>query len=404
MSSIQLTYCTNVHALGDAETWHRSLAFFGPAVRAQLMRGNAGFTWKSMPLGLWWQAPLAQAAAQDPAKLRNFLAEHGLRAFTCNAFPFGNFHEAVVKTKVYSPDWTEPQRLQYTQTCASLMASLLPEGGFGSISTLPLGWRMGWTPDKTRAAVSHLLAFAAFAAELEAKTGKRLALALEPEPGCMLERTPQVLKFWREDLLPAAQSSGQESSLSRYLGLCYDTCHQAVQFENPEASLAALHGAGIAIHKMQLSSALEFMPDASRKSLATRQAFAEAKFLHQTRIASVTGAGDEGVKDFDDLPEALEKADAADWGRTWRTHYHLPLQAETLLDPAAVRTTRDDMVRAYRYALAKDLCRHFEVETYTWSVLPSSERPLDDAALAVALAREMEFVIAQTPNGVEING
>lgn len=413
MSSIQLTYCTNVHALGDAEAWHRSLAFFGPAVRAHLMRENAGIAWKSMPLGLWWQAPLAQAALQDVAGLGRFLAEHGLRAFTCNAFPYGDFHGAVVKTKVYHPDWTSPQRLQYTQNCASLLASLLPEGGFGSISTLPLGWRQGWTPDKTRAAVAHLLAFAAFAAEMEAKTGKRLALALEPEPGCALERTPQVLRFWRDDLLPAAHRSGQEASLSRYLGLCYDTCHQAVQFENPEAALAALHGAGIAIHKMQLSSALEFRPDASGKSLAARQAFAEPKFLHQTRIAPVTLAGNaggestglnpEGVQDFDDLPEALEKA-AADWERTWRTHYHLPLQAETLLDSSAVRTTRDDMVRAYRYALAHDLCRHFEVETYTWSVLPPSERPQGDAALAEALAREIEFVISQTPKGVEING
>ncbi len=379
--TIDLTYCTNVHALGTPEIWFRSLKFFGPAVRERL-------GWKVMPLGLWWQAPVAEAAARDPEAVRRFLRENGLRAFTCNAFPFGNFHEPVVKTKVYHPDWSTPERLLYTQNCATTLASLLPDGGFGTLSTLPLGWRHDWGADKTSKAVEILLAWVAFAADLEKRSGKRLALALEAEPGCILERTPQVLAFWNDVLLPAAKGV----DLGRHLGMCYDTCHQAVQFESPEEALGALKNAGIPVHKMQLSSGLEFAADVPD---VARRAFTEPRFLHQTRER-----GAKEVVDYDDLPEALDKADRK---KTWRTHFHVPLQAETLLD-AAVKTTREDMLRAYRFALANDLCRHFEVETYTWTVMPEQERPADDAALAVAMARELAFIVEHTPADVGIAG
>jgi hypothetical protein len=385
--TIDLTYCTNVHDLGTPEAWFAALKFFGPAVRDRL-------GWSDMPLGLWWQAPLAEAAARDPAPTARFLREHGLRAFTCNAFPYGNFHDAVVKTKVYQPDWSAPERLQYTTRCAEALAALLPDSGFGTLSTLPLGWRHAWGEDKTRRAVEHLLAWVDVAAALERRSGRRLALALEAEPGCILERTPQVLAFWSDVLLPAARRAGRDALLPRHLGLCYDTCHQAVQFENPETALDALRRAGIPVHKMQLSSGLEFAADPGRATLPARRAFAEPKFLHQTRERN----GD-AITDYDDLPEALDRAD---WSRTWRTHFHLPLQAETFLD--AVGTTREDMLRAYRFALKHDLCRHFEVETYTWSVMPERERPADAEALAAAMAREIAFVVDHTPADVRISG
>jgi sugar phosphate isomerase/epimerase len=381
MREIELGYCTNVHALGTTEAWFASLGYFGPAVRAAL-------GWRRLALGLWWQAPLAAEAARDPSRTARLLKESGLRAYTCNAFPYGNFHDAVVKTKVYLPEWCDPARLAYTKDCATVMAALIPEGGFGTLSTLPLGWRHGWDAGKTARSVEFLLAWVDFAADLERRTGRRLALALEAEPGCILERTPQVLAFWKESLRPAAGSRG--AALDRHLGFCYDTCHQAVQFESPEEALGALADAGIPVHKMQLSSGLEFEPGAAR---GVREAFAEPKFLHQTRTR-----GPSGTSDYDDLPEALERADRT---LPWRTHFHLPLQAERLLE---ARTTREDMLRAYRYALKRDLCRHFEVETYTWSVLPEAERPKDDAALAAALARELDFVARETPPGVRIAG
>lgn len=371
-----------------------------------------------MPLGLWFPASFIEEMRQDPRaareRLGSLLAAQGLTAFTCNAFPYGNFHEPVVKAKVYLPDWTTPERLAYTAACARLLASLLPAGSDGSVSTLPLGWRAGWTPERARAAAANLCAFAREARGLEEVDGRAIRLGLEPEPGCALETAPQVIAFWNGTLRPEARRAGlREEELARYLGVCYDTCHQAVQFEDPVEVLDALAAEGVPIAKMQLSSALEFRPDPDRGTAGLRRRFAEPRFLHQTRIRTPAG-----VAAFDDLPDALaEGARAREtagggegdfsgvdlWAHPWRVHFHLPIDSDRMLDADAIGTTRADMLRAYHHALARKLCRHFEVETYTWSVLPEAHRPADDGALAACLARELEYIEANTPSGTAIN-
>lgn len=359
--------------------------------------------WPEMPLGLWFPAALLEEMNRDPRgsreRLKNLLAENHLSAFTCNAFPYGNFHDRSVKTKVYKPDWTTPERLAYTVACARLLASVLPAGGEGSVSTLPLGWRIGWTPEMTERAAANLCAFAREARALEEVEGRTVRLGLEPEPGCAIETLGQVLEFWSTVLRPAAQRAGlSPEDLERYLGVCYDTCHQAVQFEDPIDVLDRLRVNGIPVVKMQLSSALELAPDPGRATLELRRAFVEERFLHQTRIKAP-----DGIVGFDDLPEALG-ADAALWAHPWRVHFHLPIDSAAMLDNAAIGTTRDDMLRAYRHALAKKQCRHFEVETYTWSVMPEAHRPADAAALAACLAREVAFIETHTPAGAIVNG
>ncbi len=399
MKPAELTYCTNVHALGDFASWERLIGYFGPAVRERL-------DWPRLPMGLWFPASLLEEIDRDPealrARVRALLADLRLGTFTFNAFPYGNFHDKVVKTRVYSPDWTDARRLDYTVACARLLASLLPPGAEGSVSTLPLGWRIGWSEDHSRRAAERLCAFVREALDIAAREGKAIRLGLEPEPGCALETTPQAIAFWERCLRPAARGAGlSEADLTAHIGLCYDTCHQAVQFEDACAVLDELHAAGIPIAKMQLSSALEFKPDPARRGEALRRAFCEERFLHQTRVKTP-----DGIVAFDDLPDALDIAGPAEggrgaagpdggidlWAHPWRVHFHVPIDAPGLLDPARVGTTRDEMIRAYRHARAKGLCRHFEVETYTWSVMPEAHRPATEAALADCLARELRFI------------
>lgn len=412
MKNLELTYCTNVHPLGDWANWSETLQRFGPEVR-----GHLG--WPEMPMGLWFPAALIDEMNRDPRaareRLKSLLTEHKLSAFTCNAFPYGNFHDKSVKTKVYKPDWTTPERLAYTVACARLLASVAPAGGEGSVSTLPLGWRIGWTEDKSRQAAAQLCAFAREVRALEEIEGRTIRLGLEPEPGCALETSGQVLEFWSTHLRPEAKRAGlSPEDLERFLGICYDTCHQAVQFEDPVEVLDRLRAHGIPVVKMQLSSALEFRPDPERATLELRRAFVEERFLHQTRIHTPAG-----VAVFDDLPDALAPGAGARealgagqvefpgidlWAHPWRVHFHLPIDSRDMLASEAIGTTRDDMLKAYHHALARKQCRHFEVETYTWSVLPEAHRPVDDAALAASLAREVKFIEANTPSGVAING
>ena len=345
-----------------------------------------------MPLGLWFsEAVLQEILPGGIQSLKKDLVTWGIDTFTFNAFPQSDFHQTVVKKKVYLPDWTDPARLKYTQNCAEVLSELLPQAGFGSISTLPLGWREGWTRNHSEKATEALIELARFLKDLKERTGKKIALALEPEPGCALERTPQVLEFWNDVLRPAAARAGVSNLVDEYLGICYDTCHQAIQFENPEEALDALHDAGIPIHKMQLSSGLEFPADTEGHSHFVRSQFVEPKFLHQTRVKT-----ESGVLDFDDLPQALEAGPEL-FTHPWRVHYHLPIHADSLLDNAAVRTTREDMLRALRHALKHDLCPHFEVETYTWSILPETHRPRSDGALALCLSQELDFIRKEVP-------
>ena len=101
-----LTYCTNVHPLGDFAALEQMLGFFGPSIRQAL-------GWPQLPMGLWFPATLVEEISRDPEtlleRIKTLLAKHDLSTFTFNAFPFGNFHEPVVKTKVYHPDWTRPR-------------------------------------------------------------------------------------------------------------------------------------------------------------------------------------------------------------------------------------------------------------------------------------------------------
>jgi len=415
LKNLSLTYCTNVHPLGDWGVWSDLIGRFGPLVRKDL-------GWPGMPLGLWFPAALIEEMNRDPrgarARLLDLLSTHGLSAFTCNAFPYGNFHAAEVKAKVYQPDWTTPERLAYTVACARLLAAILPAGAGaeGSVSTLPLGWRVGWTAEHSRRAAANLCAFAREARAIEEMDGRTVRLGLEPEPGCVLETTAQVRAFWAEVLRPEAKRAGlSDEDVGRFLGVCYDTCHQAVQFEHPVDVLEALGSDGIAIAKMQLSSALEFKPDPERATLELRRRFVEPRFLHQVRVRTPAG-----VAVFDDLPQALAEdarpievlgggagADFSGidlWAHPWRVHFHLPIDSDRMLDADAIGTTRDDMLTAFQHAVARRQCRHFEVETYTWSVLPEAHRPADDAALAASLARELRFIEDRVPPGYVLNG
>ena len=63
-----------------------------------------------------------------PAPLKESVrcAEQNLYVFTINGFPYGCFHGARVKENVYVPDWRTPERRDYTNLLADILADLLP--------------------------------------------------------------------------------------------------------------------------------------------------------------------------------------------------------------------------------------------------------------------------------------
>jgi len=360
---IHLSYCTNVHPGEDLTEIITQLDRYAVAVRRQVPADRLG-------IGLWLAAPVATQLAADPAavaRLRRELAVRGLEVVTLNGFPYQSFHAPVVKHAVYRPDWLAAARLDYTVHLARILSGLLPDDAArGSVSTLPLAWRTPpWTAAQSSAAQQRLAGLAGHLAALRAETGRLIRVAFEPEPGCLLESATQTV-------------AGLAGVDTEYLGVCLDLAHLACAWEEPAVVLDQLAGAGLPVVKVQVSAALAADRPEEPGTAAALRGYAEPRFLHQVRSSSGQAA--------DDLPEAL----AAGLPGPWRVHYHVPLHAA----PQPPLRATVDVLRSALAILAgggSARCDHFDVETYTWSVLPVAQRPASPADLAESIAAELRF-------------
>jgi sugar phosphate isomerase/epimerase len=369
-STVHLAYCTNVHAAEDLDGVISQLREHAEPVRRRLHRDRLG-------IGLWLARDAVRRLTADPSAVRALRAEldrRGLEVVTLNGFPYQGFGAERVKYRVYRPDWTEPERLEHTTELARLLTVLLPEDAAeGTVSTLPLAWRDGFTPERRRTALTALRTLAARLDALEEMTGRSIRIGLEPEPGCTVETTADALEVL----------SGADAPPAHRIGVCVDTCHLATQFEDPGRALDALAEAHVPVVKSQLSAALHAEHPTSDGSLSALREFDEPRFLHQTR--ALTAAG---VRGTDDLGEALRPGALPD-SVPWRSHFHVPLHAP----PSAPLTSTLDVLEA---ALARlvggpaPLTRHLEVETYTWQALPHGLRPRTRSQLADGIAAELD--------------
>jgi sugar phosphate isomerase/epimerase len=360
-----------------------------PALRAQV--GWSG------PFGVGLRLSAAAAEVlEDPAVLeefRHFLASGGYYVVTINGFPYGAFHGTRVKEHVYEPDWRHVSRVTYTNRLASLLATLAAGHGVDapSVSTVPGAFRAGISTDDDRAAVARgFLRHAAHLIEVRRRTGQNITLAIEPEPACQFETTTEVIEFLDTWVLqPAAidevvHETGiaiTPADLRLHLGVCLDTCHLAVAGEDPVEALARIHAAGFRVHKVQVSSALSVTTPGASDTQAALARFADDTYLHQ-----VIERGPGGVVRFDDLPEALAAARRGECGRgPWRVHFHVPIFLESL---GVFATTQPELREALHAVLRQNACAQFEVETYTWDVLPQEFR---STSLVEAIARELAW-------------
>jgi hypothetical protein len=364
-----LTYCSNIH---PGESWDEVMANLErhvTAVKARVAPREA------FGIGLRLSARAARELSSPPAMtaLRRWLDARDCYVFTINAFPYGAFHGTRVKEDVYRPDWLEDERVDYSDRCADLLATLLPAGMAGTISTVPgcFRARADARPDWSAQIATRIARHVRHLEAIEARTGRTIALALEPEPCCVIETVAETIALFDGPLAHVPR---------RHLGVCLDTCHAAVEYEEPAAAIAALRAAGVPIAKVQLSAGLAVTPvdDAARAALA---GFAEGVYLHQV-VARRGGA----LVRYVDLPDAL--GDAASAGDDeWRVHFHVPIFREALGRFAGTSPWIAALLAHHRDA---PVSAHLEVETYTWDVLPAEFRgePVDDA-----VARELAWVL-----------
>jgi sugar phosphate isomerase/epimerase len=394
-SGAHLTYCTNIH---PGESWAEvdaNLRTHVLAVKRQICPD------RPFGVGLRLSARAAGELARPETleALRAFLDGHGLYVFTINGFPHGTFHGTAVKEQVYRPDWLEEERVAYSDRLADVLSHLLPSGpaSEGSISTVPGGFRPR-VEDRAEAVARNLLRHVATLWRLRERGGPTIALALEPEPECMLETTAHAVSFF-EDQLFSSQGTAALSALTglatpaaeecvrRHLGLCLDACHAAVEYEDAGAAVRTLRAAGIPILKLQVSAGLRVLdPDEHKRRALER--FAEGVYLHQVVVRRGTA-----LTRIVDLPQALRACDPSDAGDEWRIHFHVPLFQEDL---GAFQNTRPFLAEILALQARDPFTQHLEVETYTWDVLPEEYRR---QPVADAVARELRWALRHLGEG-----
>ena len=384
ISRLPLSYCTNVHPGRTVAEVLDGLRRFTAPMQSRVAQPVAA--------GLWLAASVVQDSIVDGGeriRLHETLRELGLVCYTLNTFPYGDFHSPRVKENVYLPDWTDPRRLNYTRDCAHVLAGLLPAGVDGSLSTVPLGFKelaSSQRPGHREECIANLLQMARFLGAM-AIAGPMIRLAIEPEPFCLLETTPETLAFF-EELFREADRRGIGGAAREHLGVCYDVCHQAVEFEDVTESIAALSKAGVRINKVHITCAIEL--ESPRQNLAGREAlagYAEERYLHQTLARTRSGEVLRRV----DLTSALAVDPPADFldAESWRVHFHVPVNLESLGVPG-LRTTRRELQEALAAVATLDYAPHLEVETYTWPVLPGASDVAGDERLIAGLTAEMQ--------------
>lgn len=384
-AKMKIGYCTNVHAGIDLETAKANLL-----KHACVARDAANWS-GPLGVGLWLAEPAAREAAQgdNPAKLRDWLVEHGLDAFTMNGFPQGNFHEPIVKHRVYLPTWWDPSRLEYTRNLVRILSVLIPEGGTGSISTLPIAWGM------PRVSKYHLVEaaeqFSKLAedlAKVEEEQGRQIVIAIEPEPGCEIGDASTMRSFFQRYLLNRPDAE----RIRKYITVCHDICHAAVMREDQGRELKSYVELGMRIGKVQVSSAILVEWDLLKneeKILAFEQlkAFAEDRYLHQT----TTRSGPAGsVRLHEDLPRLIQSVEApTELSGSWCVHFHVPI---FLSEFGLLKSTRPEIDRCIQFLTnpmhASAFTNHWEVETYAWGVLPQG---IARANLAEGIADELKW-------------
>ncbi|MBG6084585.1 metabolite traffic protein EboE [Zhihengliuella flava] len=356
-----LSYCTNVHPAEDLEGVIRQMRDYAGSIRRA-----AGL--EALGVGLWLPAGLARhlaASADDRAALRAVLEAEGLVLHTLNAFPYGGFHDDVVKHAVYRPTWADRARLDYTLDCAAILADLLPAGADGSISTLPLAWRHPWTEQDDDVATAAFAELSTRLEQLRQSTGRTIRVAVEPEPGCVLDTISDVAG-WLGDRL----SRGIDPN---YVGVCVDACHLAVSFADPAAAIAEIDAAGLRVVKVQASAALHVDDPSVPAARSALAGFVEPRYLHQVRELSA-----DGVRSADDLDAAL--AELPGQG-PWRVHFHIPLHHRPAVPlDTTVEDLRQTVAEVARLPYGPEV--HLDVETYTWSVLPDAGVGLIDGIAA----------------------
>lgn len=393
-----ITYCTNIHAGESWKDHFLALQQNFPAIKEEVSPGAL------MGIGLRLSniASLELAKKEELEFFKQWLQENKAYVFTINGFPYGEFHNTIVKDQVHAPDWTTRERAEYTRRLFNILADLLPAHLDGGVSTSPLSYRHWFNSPRALAvaketATENILEITEHLADIYKATGKILHLDIEPEPDGILETGAEFIEWFQKDLLAAGakriatkysvSADDAKTIIKRHVCLCYDICHFAIGYEPHAEIIKQLEQDGIKVGKFQISAALKaVLPEDLSQRANIKEAFSkfnEPTYLHQV----VASKRDGGYLRYPDLPKALEDIGNSSV-KEWRAHFHVPVFEK---DFGLLQSTQGDTCEALDMQKRDMITTHLEVETYTWEVLPESLK----LPLQKSISRELQWVANQ---------
>jgi len=376
---LHLAYCTNIHRGGSWTETFASLETHVMGVRQRVCPNDP----YAIGLRLGADAARELSERQTLVRFQRWLEEKNCYVFTVNGFPYGQFHGERVKEQVYAPDWTTPERVDYTNLLFDLLGEIVPDGVEGSVSTVPVSYKEFITEDRQLAAArKNIWKAIEHIEKISRRTGKQLHLGLEPEPLCSLETSEEMVRFVEQ----MRKDRPGDLRLEEHLGINYDCCHLAVEYESPAEAIGRLKQHKIKFSKIHISNAMRVKPTPEvRQAL---HAFTDDIYFHQT----IARTGDGKITRHRDLDEALAMHNHLPPGpdEEWRIHFHIPLHAE----PTATFSTTADHVQGVLDLLKADpaMCSHLEMETYTWEVMPGQMKRRN---VVDQLVSEYEWTLAE---------
>jgi len=374
-----LTYCSNIFAGNTWSKVFRNLKTNIPILRSKLS--------PNMPfgIGLRLSKKSAKELLDNLDTFKSWLTQTNCYVATINGFVYGNFHNKPVKEKVYEPDWSTRKRLNFNMQLIDIAAGLCPVNRELGFSTSPLTYKF-WSgkkgDEKFFAKVSSYLSLLVKKLlKIFQDANKIIHIDFEPEADCILETIEDVVIFFDKIVFGKVAHnlsidlqitlSKAINHIKRHVRICYDICHQSIQFEDHIKNFAILEKARIRIGKVQISSALRF------KACNAIDLFKDNIYLHQTVVQDSRGV----LKKFRDLDQA--KGETED---EFRVHFHLPVFVEKY---DYFLTTNNDIVNVLNFLKNHQITSCLEIETYTWQVLPQSLQ-ID---LISSIQKEYEWVI-----------
>ncbi|AVP88085.1 EboE, Xylose isomerase-like superfamily [Candidatus Phycorickettsia trachydisci] len=374
-----LTYCSNIFAGNTWSKVFKNLKTHIPILKSKLS--------PNMPfgIGLRLSKQSAKELLDNLDAFKSWLTQTNCYVATINGFVYGNFHNKPVKEKVYEPDWSTRKRLNFNVHLIDIAAELCTINGELGFSTSPLSYKF-WSEKKDdekffAKVCSHLLLLIKKSLKIFQDTTKIIHIDFEPEADCLLETMEDTVTFFKKIIfgqVAHSLSNDFQMTLSeavnhirRHVRICYDICHQSVQFEDHIKNFEILEKVGIRIGKVQISSALRF------KAGNAIDLFKDNIYLHQTVVKDSQGV----LKKFRDLDQA--KGETED---EFRVHFHLPVFVDKYDN---FLTTNNDIVNVLNFLKNHQITSCLEIETYTWQVLPQNLQ-ID---LISSIQKEYEWVI-----------